>query len=610
LNASTGLISGSPTAAGTSDFTAKVTDSSSPAQSQSASLSITINSGGGPLAIDTLTLPAGYVGTAYSFTFQVSGGTQPYSWSWTGDLPPGISFDQTTGTFSGTPTAAGIALLTFTVSSADNQSAKVGYALQVFMGNGSNDGFLKGRYAFAIQSTNYLNAPNASLASFQADGAGNILAGVEDGGSVTTFVGTYNVGDDNRGSMTFYPDQASQKSGTSLLGETYTFALGTPQSAVGTAGQIVRTAAGNPLDVNSENTSRAVAAGPLLLQDAASFTQETLKGNFAFAGLFGQMNASSATTMAGILSMNGAGVIASTSEFDYAEPGVGVMNTAVNGTFGTPDSGTGRTTATLVPADGSQFFTAGVVVYVVNSKKLFVYTPPNITIPGIGIANLQSASVTYDSTALDSTAVFYAGELNACNGSGVCDSLAEIGTLDFATAGQYSELADTNTAGTITQNVASTGTVSVASDGRVVGAGGGWIAYLTNSNQGFVLGPDSRYELGWFTPQSGSPFSTGSISGRYVGGNSTVFVPGTTVFSGVAASTTSGSLSLTEDLTAASGTGTTLDQTSTLSLTVNSTSGRITFSGNFVGYIVSPTEFWILDENAATTYPAIGLWQQ
>src|SRR6202142_507179 len=49
LNASTGQISGKPTAAGTSSFTAKVTDSSTPtAQTATASLSITVN---GALAV-------------------------------------------------------------------------------------------------------------------------------------------------------------------------------------------------------------------------------------------------------------------------------------------------------------------------------------------------------------------------------------------------------------------------------------------------------------------------------------------------------------------------------------------------------------------------------
>nr|WP_284694742.1 Ig domain-containing protein [Geomonas sp. Red32] len=43
LNMSSGVISGSPTTAGTSTFTVQVTDSSSPAQTATKSLSIQVN---------------------------------------------------------------------------------------------------------------------------------------------------------------------------------------------------------------------------------------------------------------------------------------------------------------------------------------------------------------------------------------------------------------------------------------------------------------------------------------------------------------------------------------------------------------------------------------
>jgi fibronectin type 3 domain-containing protein len=46
LSAATGAISGTPTTAGTSSFTVKVTDSGSPATSASANLSITVASAG------------------------------------------------------------------------------------------------------------------------------------------------------------------------------------------------------------------------------------------------------------------------------------------------------------------------------------------------------------------------------------------------------------------------------------------------------------------------------------------------------------------------------------------------------------------------------------
>ncbi len=105
LNATTGAISGTPTAtASATALTFKLTDSSSPAQTMSVNLTLTIAPV--PLAIGTSSLPSGFVGTAYSATLAATGGTTPYTWSLTaGTLPAGLSLNATTGAISGTPTA-------------------------------------------------------------------------------------------------------------------------------------------------------------------------------------------------------------------------------------------------------------------------------------------------------------------------------------------------------------------------------------------------------------------------------------------------------------------------------------------------------------------------
>lgn len=43
----------------------------------------------------------------YSFTPSASGGTTPYTFSYTGSLPPGLTFAAATGAITGTPTTAG-----------------------------------------------------------------------------------------------------------------------------------------------------------------------------------------------------------------------------------------------------------------------------------------------------------------------------------------------------------------------------------------------------------------------------------------------------------------------------------------------------------------------
>ena len=59
--------------------------------------------------VDFLTesIPLFFVGTHYSVTLQVCCGTAPYSFSvYSGTLPPGLSFNTSTATISGTATSA------------------------------------------------------------------------------------------------------------------------------------------------------------------------------------------------------------------------------------------------------------------------------------------------------------------------------------------------------------------------------------------------------------------------------------------------------------------------------------------------------------------------
>lgn len=61
-----------------------------------------------PLTIQTSSLPAGVVGTAYDARFVAEGGRQPYTWSIReGKLPPGLELDEKSGALMGLPTASG-----------------------------------------------------------------------------------------------------------------------------------------------------------------------------------------------------------------------------------------------------------------------------------------------------------------------------------------------------------------------------------------------------------------------------------------------------------------------------------------------------------------------
>ena len=114
LNASTGVISGTPTTAVASSVLAfEVTDS---AGDTSAPVTVSLSVTAGPV-ITTTSLPQGEVGATYSATLAATGGTTPYTWALTGGaLPPGLSLNASTGAITGTPTATGPASATFQVT--------------------------------------------------------------------------------------------------------------------------------------------------------------------------------------------------------------------------------------------------------------------------------------------------------------------------------------------------------------------------------------------------------------------------------------------------------------------------------------------------------------
>jgi hypothetical protein len=121
LNASTGVISGTPTQFGTFSFTVRLTDSQQPPVNvTSSTLRIIVDPP--PLVITSSgDLTGGKVNVDYSYPLLATGGRTPYG-NWTvvagsGSVPAGLTLNASTGVISGKPTAAG--LFTFTVSVTD-----------------------------------------------------------------------------------------------------------------------------------------------------------------------------------------------------------------------------------------------------------------------------------------------------------------------------------------------------------------------------------------------------------------------------------------------------------------------------------------------------------
>jgi hypothetical protein len=115
-----GLLSGTPTTAGQSNFIVQATDSGGSSGSQPYSLTIGVANN---LTLSPATLVSGTVGSPYNQTITASGGTSPYAFAVSGNLPAGLTLSSA-GVLSGTPTTAGTS--SFIVQATDSGANHTG----------------------------------------------------------------------------------------------------------------------------------------------------------------------------------------------------------------------------------------------------------------------------------------------------------------------------------------------------------------------------------------------------------------------------------------------------------------------------------------------------
>jgi hypothetical protein len=121
LAPTTGIISGTPTLAGTYNFLVQVADSADGTSLQQP-FSIVITAA--PITFTTITLLKAKEGVSYQAYIVVAGGTSPYTFSLTsGTLPSGITLDATNGIILGTPANGSAGTYVFTITATDNSTS-------------------------------------------------------------------------------------------------------------------------------------------------------------------------------------------------------------------------------------------------------------------------------------------------------------------------------------------------------------------------------------------------------------------------------------------------------------------------------------------------------
>jgi len=107
----TGVITGAPTIATSEPLTIIAIDTLGRSVYKAYSLRA-LN----PLLISTTALPNGFVGAGYSEQVRVTGGIAPYSFSISGQLPTGLTINNSTGIVSGIPSLGGFTNVSITVT--------------------------------------------------------------------------------------------------------------------------------------------------------------------------------------------------------------------------------------------------------------------------------------------------------------------------------------------------------------------------------------------------------------------------------------------------------------------------------------------------------------
>ncbi len=590
----TGVISGTPTALGTSTFTLKVTDSELMPATQTVALSITVNNPA-PLVITTTSLPNGSINVAYFQSLVATGGTPPYTWSLiSGALPPGLSLDATSGTITGTPTQLGTSSFTVQVqdSAKAQQTASASLTLTI---STVGDNLLNGNYAFSLNGFSN-GSPIFMAGSLVSNGSGKITSGVFD---ITSSTGTamdtlattsqYNIGDNGVGTVTL----------DTVNHGTFTLNVSAPLSGGG-----IRFI----LENSKGNQTGTYGSGGFYKQNTTSFNVSNLAGLYIF-GLSGVDSAGARFGRIGVQTIGAGGAI-SAGDSDVNDAGVLSDVTTASGTYGAIDATTGRGTAVFNDSNANTNY----VVYMVSSNEV-ILLEAEPTLPAtmtVGLVAKQALSNSGGSSLSGNTVL----ELTGVSGTAADVAIARPVFTTANSTNTFTATTDENDGGSITQTGYSGSFAIDATTGHVTFSGTAPLPvtmYMVTPDTAFVLGTESTVKFGTLEQQNVPAFGKDTITGSYLGASTLPALAAVTNEADLF--TSDGNLNITAGSTYTSGpSGDTSNTALTGTYTAPDLNGRtvisLTGGETYIGYVLSSNEFALISGAATDTQPKVIVMQK
>ncbi len=565
-----GVISGTPTVPGTPDpVTLEATDSEKPASHGSITLTLTI------FDIGPKMLPNATLNTPYDQNMSAIGGIGPFSWTLTGNLPPGLYLGNCgasrlpTCAISGTPTQQGTSSFTLTVKDGETPPASATETVSITVAPLVGNGTLKGTYAIVLNGYKSGN-PYTMAGSFLADGNGNVTGGkldYNDGSGepsdpsqcrgnricpIAQVIQTSSAYDlttgDGTGTITLKTLDNQQNP------HTYNFNIAI--SGSGSSCQPARTFSSCGRVI--ESSPQEYGSGVIKVQDPAIFGS-FFPGNFALL-LKGTDPAGNRYAAAGALGTNpitgvdidcngnGWGLTACPLDTnDNGNNGAGTtLPDPYSGTFASDidlTTGRGNFVSLAFASDPEGLclgglngsYNCGYAYYIINFEEMIMISSDPTMSSGSPYANLtlwsafrQRSTTGWNVSNISPNNIL---ELSAKD-NGKADVTAGLMTTDQAGHGTFAS--DENNGGTLSHQTAAPGTIALGTVGQKTGqflfngfpqfGTGGAVMYIWSgptSNGGYFVGTDAKVTSGvmetQLPPVPGPAFSNASVSGNYAG---------------------------------------------------------------------------------------------